>query len=286
MTKISTDCYFEMGAHQICEDYALTGNIGDELYYALISDGCSSSPNTDVGSRLLCHSAEKSIRTFFTNFSPVDLEKWKDGASRNTLEAMLASGAIMGAQFASKFLHIDSQALDCTLLMILSTKKHALIFGWGDGSVIINGQNEVRIVDISYQSGAPYYLSYQLDAWRKDGYNNCFNMPQELHRVSYSSDPLPVSTFSFAPYHQRYSDFIDLQNSKVSSVAITSDGINTYKKDCEPIEFITMAKEYIAYKNFNGEFVKRRMGRIKRDCDKDKIVHEDDISCATIHYGE
>ena len=47
---VYSDSYFKIGkTHLICQDYALhsEGHIS-------LSDGCSSSPNTDIGSRLLC----------------------------------------------------------------------------------------------------------------------------------------------------------------------------------------------------------------------------------------
>lgn len=61
---MNSDCYFEIGhSHTICQDYALTGKINDVLSYAIISDGCSSSPLVDVGARLLAHSAKEYLIT-------------------------------------------------------------------------------------------------------------------------------------------------------------------------------------------------------------------------------
>ena len=55
---MNTDFYCEIGdSHVACEDYALAGKINDNISYAIVADGCSSSPNVDVGARVLAHAA-------------------------------------------------------------------------------------------------------------------------------------------------------------------------------------------------------------------------------------
>ncbi len=57
--------------HQVCEDYARSGCFSDmwisedglrsAVHYALVSDGCSGSKDTDIGSRLIINAAERMI---------------------------------------------------------------------------------------------------------------------------------------------------------------------------------------------------------------------------------
>ncbi len=62
---MNTDCFYSIGhSHKVCEDYALSGTIGDTLAYAVVCDGCSSSKQVDVGARLLAHN------------TVVELEAW------------------------------------------------------------------------------------------------------------------------------------------------------------------------------------------------------------------
>ena len=59
---MNTDCYYEIGhSHIFCEDYALAG-IVNNIGYAIVSDGCSSSDNVDVGARVLAHIAKVFLR--------------------------------------------------------------------------------------------------------------------------------------------------------------------------------------------------------------------------------
>jgi len=54
---------FQIGKdHKICEDYAISGH--DPFPYIIISDGCSSNLNTDIGSRILVSMTKKNIHLF------------------------------------------------------------------------------------------------------------------------------------------------------------------------------------------------------------------------------
>ena len=47
--------------HIVCEDYALAYT-GPIITYAIVSDGCSSSPDVDFGARCLAMSAKRELR--------------------------------------------------------------------------------------------------------------------------------------------------------------------------------------------------------------------------------
>lgn len=58
---MSTDKFFTIGkTHNVCQDYALSGE-HNGISYAIVSDGCSSSPDTDFGARFLAKSCEQQI---------------------------------------------------------------------------------------------------------------------------------------------------------------------------------------------------------------------------------
>jgi len=74
--SLHTDWFITTGStHDICQDYVLTGKYGDYAY-GIVADGCSSSPRSEIGAKLLCLSAEALIReqqprTLFS-LSPVE----------------------------------------------------------------------------------------------------------------------------------------------------------------------------------------------------------------------
>lgn len=71
-------------------------------------------------------------------------------------------------------------------------------------------------------------------------------------------------------------------------VTVSSDGLGTYQDDPKNVEEKKSYKDsdiiplVMAYKNITGEFVTRRMQRLKYDLEKKLIVHLDDVSCSSI----
>ena len=58
---IHVDCAFRMGrTHLVCQDYAAVA--AGEFPCVLLADGCSWSPDTDMGARLLVRSALTTLR--------------------------------------------------------------------------------------------------------------------------------------------------------------------------------------------------------------------------------
>ena len=56
---MNADHYYTIGnSHSVCQDYAISGLVENGAY-AILSDGCSSSPDVDVGARMLSLSAKE-----------------------------------------------------------------------------------------------------------------------------------------------------------------------------------------------------------------------------------
>lgn len=55
------NAYYQIGKdHKVCEDYALCGT--EPFPYAILSDGCSSVNDSDIGSRILVSMAKKTFK--------------------------------------------------------------------------------------------------------------------------------------------------------------------------------------------------------------------------------
>ena len=58
---MTADAYFAIGrTHDVCQDYALASDDVPKTW-ALVSDGCSSSPASDIGARLLGRAAAHAL---------------------------------------------------------------------------------------------------------------------------------------------------------------------------------------------------------------------------------
>ena len=111
--KISTDHLFWAGdGHKVNQDYCLSGSRKD-IHYAIVSDGCSSSPDTDFGSRILAKAAENNIESFHTDY--------------------FEHAVISEATVQVKSLNLSKRSLDATLLIILYDDFIVRFRCYGDG---------------------------------------------------------------------------------------------------------------------------------------------------------
>ena len=234
--------------HTVCEDYALAYS-GPTITYAIVSDGCSASPEVDFGARCLAMSAKRELR-----LNP-DLLSF-DGKK-----------AITNAQ----------RVIDATLLVAAVNGKHLLVEMYGDGVMVHRKKGTVVSVHVQLTSGAPDYLSYHLDPIRKQAYLALEDNIKEIvikegdvesHRDDYG----PLNPFIY-----------DTTVEPGDVIAVISDGINSFRKmNNDPIPWTDLIDEFTGYKTFEGEFVLRRVAAFKRKCLKEGITHSDDISCAAI----
>ena len=283
---MNTDCYFEIGnSHTICQDYALAGRINEHLSYAIVSDGCSSSEMVDVGARLLAHSAKEYLQTAYHEYEELPEIK----------ASTLAVPIIVTATRHARDLMMPLGALDATLLIALSDGKRFISIVYGDGAVIAKKKcdegDTIIYQDVSFNSGAPYYLSYLLLPARNIGYRKHFEEKAIIQKHSVTEgnftslyDPREVTNFNDlydeAMYCGNEGDF--------EWVALVSDGIKTYEihdeeGDVQDVPEPICIEHFTGYKSYKGKFVERRMRRMRKDCENDRITHYDDISIATIH---
>lgn len=283
---MNTDAYYEIGSsHQVCEDYALSG-IYEGMAYTVVSDGCSSSKNSDVGARLLAHIA-KGVLCYLKNRNLIGGHDFYPLFQEFTIKKCLEVKHSLG---------LPLSVFDATLLVSISLDGNLICYGWGDGYFIFVDKDDRKVImEPKYESGAPYYLSYEMNDERRRAYTE-----------QYGDSTVTVNTYEITPegqssvlkkevYSSTYNRPIGVEyfGSGFKSVTAASDGIDTYEDNpkCEPPEGSSGHKKYsaidmipsiVGYKGIAGEFVVRRMQRIKNDMTKINRVHFDDISCATI----
>jgi hypothetical protein len=277
---VELDSAFYIGTtHEKCEDYA--------LHYEnliMISDGCSSSSNTDIGSRLICEVAKK-----------YDSYKFRKG---------------LLIPFCSKIVDmigIPQESLDVTLLSAYVENNHIFIEGTGDGNIIICTKNNIlHILSMSYELSAPYYMSYILNKerdllWqnirnnkfkivytRTDLENTFFYQTTSNDNCEFNSGHLifPYSLFRFSPTNGK----VVLPTKDIKWVALSSDGLNSFYTKVrsetsdytQSIDHVLVIRELMKIKNTNGKFVQRRMNKFRKTCEKLDWHNADDISLAVI----
>lgn len=290
---MNSDVAFRIGStHQVCQDYARAGSVAG-LHYAIISDGCSSSPDTDVGARILVIEAESSLRM---------AQLGCPGQAATGLIFPKCIPMIAGnAQSTSKLLGLPHGHLDATLGIVTAFESDGLVSldGWlfGDGVIVtkmfdtIKKTEVMNVTTLQYESGYPDYPSYSLDAKRAAAVK-----PHLVGKVTYEvyssefKDPICWSAEKHEGPYRRHESFGPSDYLRPVYMAVMSDGVMSFVKHVQTETSKTDSQmplrdvlgELLSFKGYQGVFVQRRMQKFAKDCVGCGMVHHDDLSLGVV----
>ncbi len=297
----STDSFVKIGSsHSDCQDFAISGKVNEDIAYAILADGCSSSHSIcrelDFGARLMCYSARKALKT---TGGPIEEIKGANGFTTSP-EWVTHIGwrTLIEASRIRADLDIHPYSLDTTLLVVISSHGKHHFFMYGDGCFIYKIKNDPKIYGhcIEFNSGAPFYLSYHDDSERLKSYGKTSS--NGVTRTDYvfhnnacikTAIPLDDSKFDMGFYKQTCFSI----EKEMDFVAISSDGLHSFQQQhpeypeiVSNLEIEKIAPEVFGYKNYQGQFVERRMKNFMKSCIGNKTSHYDDVSIASISFGD
>lgn len=251
------------------QDYAICGE--DRI---IICDGCSSSPDTDLGAGLLSLSA--SIADLYI------------GSDENISTRCDRIGKrIIDHTWNNKAGCIAHTAFDATLLIASHYKNKVSVLIYGDGYIVYKNKIGIIIHQIYNTHNAPAYLSYYLDDSRKSSYialdsrnylitTQIFNNGETRgSNTCLGLDVFAPTTFTFNVQEE-------------DEIYLLTDGVGTFryetgeKKDefMNPIDLII--NEFTNIKNTKGKFLQRRCNRLIKNLFKQDIHPIDDVTIAGI----
>ena len=271
---MNSDSYFEIGStHLVCQDYALHGQIED-MVYAIVSDGCSEAEHSEIGAQILCHVAQYYVSLFYHTGALAE-------CSMETISSLLGNCILTRADEIRKLYPIDRGALQATLLIAFAfekPEKRAMFFIWGDGFILENRPGHTLIHDLSFSSGAPYYLVTDPSVYKEKIEN-----PEKIY-TKHWIDKKNKETSTLEAKLDLFRGFSkDFKTNFPDSITLCSDGLKSYQdKDLKSIDLVTMAPAFVDYKSSNGVFVERNMNFMKIANRKLQRTHYDDVSIAAI----
>jgi len=292
---MSSDAGMIIGeSHLVCQDYAriLDAPIPGMDYtamgreegslpcekWAFVSDGCSGSPDTDIGSRLLVLSAIESVLQGVSPF---------ESCSTTTNSKAIA----LLASYSARQLGLEPHAIDATLLAIRHDKK-AQGFGFfiaGDGVIGLKQKDAIHLLEVNYPSGCPYYLSYELDENRKRQFVANEN-GKIRHRVKYKSGWGENALTIIPP--GPYSCFWPAAPGDVA-FAITDGACSVLKssaketsKSKSSVALTDVIDKLVAFKGTQGQFVSRRLRGFQKEAKAEGWSNHDDIGLAAIAWED
>lgn len=272
-----------------CQDYAYSFSSGD-LSVAIVSDGCSSAPNSDVGARLLTltagHLISQQLPNFLDDNPAMTVEQLRSGLEAflitqlNGLFAALNHGAFLGPLL-----------LDCTLLIAVRYKERAFVFMYGDGFVgveYLDGTFELTRREYTatfdgVEHSAPNYLAYKLmvhhDRWLR--YEAAH--PKTETDVYVFKDGVwqpPVHTESDLTGNQFC---VELDYAKVKNIIVSSDGIGSFDESKVRLLEDTVGELMRFPANARGNILRRKLiFNATRTWPAKGWKHHDDLGLAAI----
>ena len=153
-----------------CQDgwYAASDGVST---VGIVTDGCSSSPHSEVGAklgaRLLCENIQREAR-------PGVAIDWQQ-----VRQHTLADMDVLARQMGGDYRRVIEDYFLFTTVGVLLTDAAATFFALGDGVVIVNGQTHVLG---PFPDNTPPYLGYGLveGLWDADLSNRQFEVVEEL----------------------------------------------------------------------------------------------------------
>ena len=280
MNTVQHDSYFVQGhGHTICQDYARSGFLGSGEAYAIVSDGCSGSPDTDLGARFLTLSAVRVLNTMDT----LHAERFPGG--------VLLGNALHEASRHAGQMGLDARSLDATLWCAYTDRDMVRVVGCGDGVFASRrrGTGEWMLHSVEYARSMPYYLSYRLDASRDAAYRETQDDRRRIidgYRYDAALSPTGVS---HAADDGLTPATFELRRADVDMVLVGSDGWNSFLRgqdSPEAVPLSELASEFLAFKNTTGQFARRRWQRMERDHRKTGLWHYDDVSLGALYLPD
>ncbi len=277
MLKIRTDSFVAIGKqHFNCEDYVFTPPGSKAVF---LSDGCSGSPHTDIGARLLCHSGMHTLRNFMWNGKE---DSYKDIGYSTILKA---------SDLLSNFSDIPSEALDATLIIAFVSVDNSRLYVniYGDGNVAFKFKEFPPIIfNYSFLGNAPYYLNYILPRShsRLVSYQEMMGEGETLSITKDWSGFEEAGSIITRKYNFPTTHEFNIKD--LEMVAIMSDGVESFfnVNTREHISTQEVITNLLDFKTLLGDFVKRRVRAVVKRYAKDGTHHGDDLSIAVMLFEE
>lgn len=251
---------FRQGSgHKVCQDYARhTEKV------ALLSDGCSGSPDTDFGSRQIVIEAMK-----YLSYPYVRL-------GYDNINHALETAAFF-AKEKLKFNGLSERSCDATLGGIFIDGEIAKVFLYGDGYIISKQKDSsqfrvdsfhfnTKVGNILYET--PVYPIYKFEIKNPSFYvertytwyslDNCEILESDIHK-------------SEAEQKCSYQEYII---SDYDLIAVASDGLGTFKND-----IAIVVQELFDIKSKKGVYLERHYNAYLKE---NNDMHTDDLSIVSV----
>ena len=294
--QFESDHYFCTGhdhltAGRPCQDYAFSG-VSGQVAVAVVSDGCSTGGETDVGARIVARSTTSVI---LKSRLVIEQPDW------HIVPADFHTRQQVHFSTARETLGLRTNDLVATCLTVILTPYTGAVCVQGDGVVAVvyaDGTMEVHRFDWKgkgvdgVEVGAPLYPSYGQEGiaqFLQEFHSGNVLAERPIHQVWHVS--ASGEFHECEPIIHVFRDVMDgvvipidreqLVCGDIRCVAVFSDGVT----QVDGVDWKEAVSCLLAFKQMAGQFVTRRMMRQVKNWQKPGKGPLDDISCAAVHVN-
>lgn len=279
--KLRSDHYFCIGYEHVisghpCQDHALS-TYDEASAYAVVSDGCSSGKETDMGARLITFSTLQALN----NAKSI---KGVEVIQKKTKEMRLSSMKLLG---------LNREDMLATRIFAYANQDGAFIHLEGDGVIAVKkNDGSIMLYRYDWAENTPCYPAYDEDEYATFIDNQSAleerGLTESIHLFAEVTgfESIKDVAYSIEDAIRGVSMLISKEDmSSIAAIAILSDGVTRV----DGADWREVVKAILSFKTTSGQFVKRRLIRMNKEWNKAGITPLDDISCAVIcidHEGE
>lgn len=272
-----TDYFYTKGSsHAVCEDFVIDGMTSSGIHFVILSDGCSSQPLTDVGTRILALETIRMLHLFGWDFF-----KMKDSFTY----------VVENAKEYTRNIGLPEGILTATLLVLAADEETIRVLGMGDGGFVIfptkadkllNGTllHSPRIRITEYKENYPMYPIYLRE--------KRFYMPESNTLIKHV---INLETGESIDTEHGFKRGFSLQHSfktkDVKFIGIFSDGMESFlDNEMQLLPVQEIMRDLTDFKQIKGNFIQRRMNGFLKKSAKKEWEHFDDLSFGGIWIGD
>ena len=286
------DDFLKIGhSHTMCQDYIISGT--EPFPYIILSDGCSSAANSDIGARLLCHAALKNI---MRNSDRLDEIGWHELGHTTICDAKAALDMY--------FPTLSIECLDATLIVAYRTETDYKILIYGDGCIYFVQPDGAICYDRTvFEPNAPAYLRYWIkgeDEYLARNVKQYITVKRDFHRegvismhkaIKINDTAIPISqvkalfvasdgieSFMFKDEALYKSKYLDMLNALRHSRGNISYNDAWPVPKIKELNFLDVFNEISQFKLLKGPFLSRRVKKVLKEYNKTGFVNDDDLS--------
>ncbi|MFO1372731.1 MAG: protein phosphatase 2C domain-containing protein [Candidatus Competibacteraceae bacterium] len=265
---IALDSYYTIGKlHLFCEDYVYQGS--EPFPHIILADGCSASPDSDVGARLLVLNARCLLPQFITGAL--------DEPGRIARHGRLGQRIVRRAARQVRELGLELDVLDATLLIAWCDGTTVYVHLYGDGCIAAcRADGGIAAIQVSYAENAPYFLSYLLDRERWALYREAVGDSLKAQSIEYFNETGVTTRLERFDAPTMFSFSL----TSFPTVAVTTDGLHSFvnAETGEQMELLAVAREVLDFSSLNGDFVKRQLRKVLVEYSRQLVFNLDDLS--------